>query len=889
MKRQQETTCAYCGVGCGVQATVQDDAVIAVAGSPGHPANRGRLCVKGSALHETLDHSARLLHPEVGGQRVDWPQAIQAVAEGLQDTIRRHGPDSVAFYVSGQLLTEDYYVANKLMKGFIGSGNIDTNSRLCMSSAVSAYKRAFGTDTVPGNYEDLEQADLLILVGSNAAWTHPVLFQRMQAARQKHPDKRMVVIDPRRTATAGSADLHLPLRPGTDAVLFNGLLAWLAEHGHLDEDFLTRHTEGLTATLSMARRTAASVASVAEQCGLTLEQVETFFRWVAATPRTVTFYSMGINQSTSGVDKANAIINLHLATGRIGKPGAAPFSITGQPNAMGGREVGGLANQLAAHMEWDDPAAVERVARFWGASSMASGPGATATELFEHIEQGQIRAVWIMATNPVVSMPEADRVRRALQQCDLVIVSDCMAHTDTLDLAHIRLPATGWSEKDGTVTNSERRISRQRALVPAAGEARHDWWIMSQVAAAMGWGDRFQYRQPVDVFREHAQLTAYENEGQRDLDLGAWADITAAEYDALTPLQWPVNAQWPMGRPRFFADGQFHTPNGRARLIPIHPRTPQSSQDAQQPYRLNTGRLRDQWHTMTRTGIAARLTSHISEPRVSMHPDDAAREQLQDGDWVSIRGSGTSGADGKTASEFCARIDCTRDQRPGELFVPIHWTRQYASQAVASSLVPGHVDPISGQPELKHAVVSVSPWTPSRQGFCWLPQALADPPWPAWIRRDLSGGTLYQIAVEAFSGREWLQQRWPAAQFQSFVDAYAETERVAAFLDGRLSAVIWLQPRLPEVNPEWVDQLLAAELETADRRDLLAGRSGGVADPGPIVCSCYQVGRNEIQSAIGEQGCRSVQALGQSLRCGTNCGSCIPELKTLLERQQQPV
>ncbi|MCH8550638.1 MAG: molybdopterin-dependent oxidoreductase [Natronospirillum sp.] len=875
MKRVCETTCPYCGVGCGVQATVQDDRVLAVSGDERHPANRGRLCVKGSALHETLSHEARLLHPEIQGQRADWDAAIAAVAEGLKETIRLYGPDSVAFYVSGQLLTEDYYVANKLMKGFIGSGNIDTNSRLCMSSAVAGYKRAFGSDTVPGSYEDIDSADLMVLIGSNAAWTHPVLFQRMQAARQKGENRRMVVIDPRRTATAGSADLHLPLRPGTDALLFNGLLVWLADHGGLDTGYVEAHTEGLGAALATARRAAGSLEELADECGLAVSDVHTFYQWFARTPRTVSFYSMGINQSTSGVDKSNAIINVHLATGRVGQPGASPFSITGQPNAMGGREVGGLSNQLAAHMDWDDPEAIDRVARFWNAANMAQEPGAMATELFERVHSGAIRAVWIMATNPVVSMPEAARVREALAQCDLVVVSDCMAHTDTMDLAHIRLPATGWSEKDGTVTNSERRISRQRALVKPAGEARHDWWIISRVAQAMGFDEAFGYQAPVDIFREHAQLTAYENNGTRDLDLAVWADITAAEYQALTPLQWPVNDQWPMGRTRWFQDGRFNTPSRRGRLFPVQPRPPQSAPDSVQRYRFNTGRLRDQWHTMTRTGLAARLTSHVSEPRLAMHPEDAGREGLQDRDWVCLRSAGQAAR---------VRIEITKDQRRGDVFLPIHWTRQYASQAVASSLVPTRIDPISGQPELKHAVIQLEPWQPEVQGYCWLPEPLQGPPWAAWFRRDLEGGTLYQWAGNRFSARQWLEARSPEADFQIYSDAGSGAERVAAFVQGQLKAVIWLGQALPDIAPEWIAEQFSSEtIDAATRRDLLAGRSSGVPDVGPMICSCHQIGRFQIEHAILAEGCCSVEALGRELRCGTQCGSCIPDLRDLLQ------
>lgn len=898
MKKQQETTCAYCGVGCGVRATVHDERVIAVEGSTRHPANRGRLCVKGSALHETLAPTARLLQPYVQGAVVSWDTAITAVAEGLQDVIRRHGPDSVAFYVSGQLLTEDYYVANKLIKGFIGTSNIDTNSRLCMSSAVAAQKRAFGSDTVPASYEDLDEADLWVLTGSNAAWTHPVLFQRMQAARQaaqqsKATVKRMVVIDPRRTATAESADLHLALKPGTDATLFNGLLVWLHQHGLIDPHYVQQHTQGFAAALNTAERTAGSVAQVAEACDLPPADVEAFYRLAAHTPKMVTFYSMGINQSSSGVDKAHAIINVHLATGRIGKPGAAPFSITGQPNAMGGREVGGLANQLAAHMNWENPDDVHRVERFWRAPNMACGPGLVATDLFDAIGQGKIKAVWIMATNPVVSMPDADRVRAALAACELVVVSDCMAHTDTLDMAHIKLPATGWSEKDGTVTNSERRVSRQRALVKPAGEARHDWWIITQVARAMGFSAGFPYQQAVDVFREHAQLSAYENDGSRDFNLSLYADITAAEYDAMVPLQWPITAQNPMGTPRMFGDGRFFTDNHKARFFPIVPRAPEkqpvtsdSSSVGSGDFYLNTGRLRDQWHTMTRTGLADRLMQHSPEPRVYMHPEDAARLAVRDGDWLQLD------AHSMGRDEIVARVACTDHQRRGELFMPIHWTAQNSSHGRVGRLIPAVVDPISGQPELKHAVVRAQRWEPMQQGVVWLPQALANPPWDVWTRRDVAGMVVYQFAhLTPWSPKAAIanlgQPGEPALLVQSYEDAVQQSQRVVWQTAGHQHAMAWVSRIMPEPDLRWVAECLRQDnLSRQDQRDLLAGRSGGQMDPGPTVCSCHQVGEYVIRQAIRADGVQSVAGLGKRLKCGTQCGSCIPDLQRILASER---
>ena len=532
------TTCAYCGVGCGVSMQPHADG-FAASGDPQHPANHGRLCVKGSALGETLGLQGRLLQPEIHHQPVSWSQALDAVAQGLQATMDEYGPQSVAFYGSGQLLTEDYYVANKLMKGFIGAGNMDTNSRLCMSSAVVGYKRAFGADAVPCNYEDLELADCVILVGSNTAWAHPVVYQRLVKAKANRPDMQIIVVDPRTTATCDLADLHLALRPGADAALFCGALNALAETGKLDTDFLQNHTLGATETLRAAQ--AWSLDKTAEYCGLPSSQLQAFYQRVADSQRMVTLYSMGINQSTSGVDKCNAIINLHLASGHIGRPGCGPFSITGQPNAMGGREVGGLANQLACHMGFT-PTEVDRVSRFWKSDSVARAPGLSAVELFHAIESGEIKAVWIMGTNPLVSLPDADRVRAGLARCPLVIVSDIMRDTDTTRFAHILLPALGWGEKNGTVTNSERCISRQRSFLTAPGEAKPDWWILSQVAQRLGFGDAFAWQHPADIFREHASLSGFENAGERAFDISGLAQLSNEQWDAMRPIQWPVNA-----------------------------------------------------------------------------------------------------------------------------------------------------------------------------------------------------------------------------------------------------------------------------------------------------------------------------------------------------------
>jgi assimilatory nitrate reductase catalytic subunit len=489
-----KTTCPYCGVGCGIVATKTSDRTVEVKGDPDHPANRGRLCSKGTHLGETVGLEGRLLAPMMGNTQVSWDEALDAVAGGFRAAIDTYGPDSVAIYGSGQLLTEDYYAANKLMKGFIGSGNIDTNSRLCMASAVAAHVRAFGEDVVPCSYDDIEAADLIILVGSNTAWCHPIIWQRIDAARAARGTK-LVVIDPRRTETAASADLHLPIRADGDTAVFNGLLAEMKRRGLVDEAYLAAHVDvpdGFWDKLD---------CDVAGLTDIPAGSLAAFFNLVGEHPKTLTLFSMGVNQSLGGVDKANAIINFHLASGRIGKPGAGPFSITGQPNAMGGREVGGLANTLAVHLGFSvaDRATAQA---FWNSPGVAPGPGLKAIDLFRAVDAGTIKAIWIMATNPAVSMPDAGFVRAALAKCPLVIVSDIIADTDTAKLAHIRLPALGWGEKDGTVTNSERVVSRQRAIFVPPGEARADWAIIADVARRMGFDRGFDWQSNAEVFAE---------------------------------------------------------------------------------------------------------------------------------------------------------------------------------------------------------------------------------------------------------------------------------------------------------------------------------------------------------------------------------------------------
>ena len=671
------TTCPYCGVGCGVLATQKHDGSLSISGDKTHPANFGRLCSKGSALADTVDLDQRLLYPQVNGERTSWNSAIHAVSDGFKRVIDQYGADAVAFYVSGQLLTEDYYVANKLMKGFIGSANIDTNSRLCMSSAVAGYKRAFGSDSVPCSYDDLEQADLIVIEGSNTAWCHPVVFQRISKAKQQRPQLKIVVIDPRKTATCEIADHHLPLQSGTDTMLFNGLLQYLYQHQHIDSEFIDGHTEGFAAAIA-ASQSATDITAVAEYCGLEQQDVTAFYQLFANTEKVVTLYSQGVNQSSSGTDNSNSIINCHLVTGRIGKPARGPFSITGQPNAMGGREVGGLSNQLAAHMDLDNPSHHDLVSRFWQTDNLASQAGAKAVDMFNDVASGKIKAIWIMATNPAVSLPDVNKVRQALSTCELVVVSDCEANTDTTQYADILLPALAWGEKCGTVTNSERRISRQRQFLPHPAEAEEDWWIISQVAEAMGFADAFNYQSSADIFREHAALSGFENEGQRDFDISALAKLSNDEYDQLMPIQWPINRQYPQGCQRLFTDKHFFTPNGKARIISIEPHLPVNSTSSDYPLILNTGRIRDQWHTMTRTARSAKLNGHIPEPILEIHPSDADQYQLENNALAQV--------DSLWGTLF-ARVQISEGQRIGSVFVPMHWNQQYAALSCVDALV----------------------------------------------------------------------------------------------------------------------------------------------------------------------------------------------------------
>ena len=879
-----QTTCAYCGVGCGINARVTDPELhlVEIQGQEDHPANFGRLCSKGSALGETVSLENRLLTPYIGQQKASWTQALDQVASRLKDTIEQYGPESVALYGSGQLLTEDYYVANKLMKGFIGSANIDTNSRLCMASTVAGQKRAFGSDTVPGSYEDLELADLVVLVGSNTAWCHPVLFQRIRAAKERRPNMKIVVIDPRRTDSCDIADLHLPVKAGTDVALFNGLLCWLADQGAVNQDFVSRFTNNFNQALFSAKRTAGSITELADVCDLDAADLERFFSWFTETDKTVTAWSQGVNQSVAGTDKVNAIINCHLATGRIGRPGSGPLSLTGQPNAMGGREVGGLANQLAAHMDFSDPDDIDRVSRFWNAGNIVKGPGKTAVDLFEAVERGDIRFVWIMATNPAVSMPNAGQVRKALSQCPTVVVSDCIELTDTSEYAHIRLPAAGWSEKDGTVTNSERRISRQRSLFPLSGDSKPDWWILSQVGKRLGYEQVFDYLHPGEIFQEHAALSAFENDEAgklRDFNIGAVSELTNEQYDALEPFQWPL----PSGKSvssdnqRLFAEGGFYTGDRKAKFV-VTDFVPQKNQpDDDYPLLLNTGRVRDHWHTMTRTGLSPRLSQHIDEPFIQVNPADADRFGLVENELCRVTSDHGSAV-------VRAKVDSHINE--GNVFMPMHWTRRNSRTGHTGLLVNPETDPYSRQPDFKHSPVRIERYKVPLHGllisrqkqrlehFDYATEVRATD----CFRYELAGNAIEEQCVEMTgSDRERID----------YCDPVSGVKRSAWFALGRLQAVLLVSEKqevLRSCDRGWLQQAFQQEdIPFADRWRLLAGMPPSGEDAGKVVCACFGVGEKSICRAIEQEGYTETAQIGKVLKAGTNCGSCLPEIRRLID------
>jgi len=889
------TTCPYCGVGCGVLASVSATDGISISGDPHHPANAGKLCSKGLALGQTFEDEHRLLQPVIDNQSVTWGEATRHIARTFRETIECFGPESVGFYVSGQLLTEDYYVVNKFVKGWLGTANIDTNSRLCMASSVAGHKRAFGSDIVPGCYEDLDNTDLVVLVGSNLAWCHPVIYQRIMANKAKRPDLKIIVIDPRRSITADKADLYLGIKPDGDTLLFNALLDYVHRHGKTDQQYIDDHVTGFDESLAMA---SASVdGDLAHKLGLQAHDLDRFFTLFAQTPNVMTIYSQGVNQSRTGTDKVNAIINCHLATGRIGKPGMGPFSITGQPNAMGGREVGGLATMLACHRDLDNEVHQSQVQRFWQSPRIASRPGLTATELFKAVGSGRIKAIWIMATNPVDSLPEADTVASALAACPFVVVSEVTQRSDTLRYANVVLPAQAFGEKDGTVTNSERRISRQRRFKRPAGQAMPDWWAVSRVAQHMGYTHSFDYHSPAQIFTEYARLSSFENDGHIDFDIGACANLEEHEYNSLRPFQWPRNsAQSPpletdshsIDQPiRFFSKGHYFTPDSRARMIAVNSAVPGNHQLSDlYPLVLNTGRIRDQWHTMTRTGYSSRLMGHRAEPFIELNSGDALIHGIADADIVMIK---------SPAGNILARAMHSDRQSPGQVFMPMHWSDQFASRARVDVLLDAIVDPVSRQPASKNQAVSIQRFAANSYAFLLTRRepVLRDmPEIEYWALSPIDSGWRTELA-SSIGVTELISKLDPVIhthaedkQLQQISYCDKQIQRFAWFDQrGQLHALLFLAPHTVELSRSWAISLLARQFaDDRQRWQLMAGRAASdQPDKGAIVCSCFSVGDKEIARAIRLGGCATTEAVGQRLSAGTNCGSCRNEIDVLVK------
>ncbi|WP_372409009.1 molybdopterin-dependent oxidoreductase [Acinetobacter radioresistens] len=901
-----QTTCPYCGVGCGVTAHVTptpSGLKVAIEGDVNHPANYGKLCIKGSNLADTLGLETRVLEPIIGRKDqqeiTSWDTATSIISKKFQQCIDQYGRDSIAFYVSGQLLTEDYYVVNKFVKGYLGTANIDTNSRLCMSSAVAAHKRVFGEDIVPASYEDFEHTDMVVLVGSNTAWCHPVLYQRIMQAKEQR-NLFVVVVDPRFTSTCEAADLHLPILPGQDVALFNGLLQYLWKNGHADHKFIAQYTQGLEQTLVQSE-TESSIEAVAQRTDITADKLRNFYEKFAQTEKVMTLFSMGVNQSSQGVNKANSISNCHLLTGKIGKLGAAPFSMTGQPNAMGGREVGGLANMLAAHLELENESHQQLVQNFWQSPYIAKQAGLKAVDLFQAVESGKIKAIWIMATNPVVSMPDADQVKRALEKCDFVVVSDICQNTDTSQYADVLLPALGWGEKDGTVTNSERRISRQRAFLDIPGQAKADWWAISQVAQKMGFSG-FDFNNSHDIFLEHARLSAEQNShlSQRSetpyfryFNLKGLTDLSLAEYNELKPVQWPV---WSKDQAdhlvtRLYSQGQFSHADGKAKFIAVSAVDPFYPICSEFPLILNTGRIRDQWHTMSRTGLSANLSTHRAEPYCEIHPHDALKYGIKDDELVEVK---------SRWGNCVLRAMVSDNIRRGQVFAPIHWNDQVASDARIGKIVNPVVDAISGEPEFKHTPVLIQPFHIQWQGVFYVRQgfektvqsSIENMVW--WVKITTTKALRYELADrQKFAHTtEHLKELFPfqdeSFEWLNLEDQTAHISHTVVLKEGHLIASLYIAPKALLPDRDWIANLFKRErLSAMHRKALLAGQPMSmVNNEGPLVCSCFKVGKNRIIETIKTKNITDEKQITACLKAGGNCGSCLPEIRGLIKACQ---
>ncbi len=898
------TTCPYCGVGCGVLIETAAGRIVAVRGDPDHPANRGRLCTKGASLAATLGETGRVLEPELRRTRAEprtrigWNDALDVAAERFDAIIGTHGPDAVGFYVSGQLLTEDYVAFNRLARGVVGTNNIDTNSRLCMASAASGYKLTLGADAPPPCYDDIDHADCLFIAGSNAAWAHPVLFRRIEAAKAANPAMKIIVVDPRRTETADAADLHLAITPGTDVALMNAMLHVIVWEDLVDVRFVDAHTRGFADTKALVREfTPRAVAGV---CGVHEEDIVGAARMFARSKATLSLYCQGLNQSAAGTAKNVALINLHLASGQIGRIGAGPFSLTGQPNAMGGREAGGMATTLPGHRDVADAEHRAEIASIWRVGELPSRSGLAAVELFEAAADGAVRALWIACTNPAQSLPDLRVVRRALERAEFVVVQEAFA-TETTAFADLLLPAATWGEKEGTVTNSERRISRVRRAVEPPGMAWPDWRIAIEFGrrlakrlachrASSGAAPDFESAE--ELWNEHRATTI-----GRDLDIGG---LSYAILDRDGPQQWPYRAGARTGMARLYENGVFATPDGRARFVPTPYAAVADPIDARFPLRLTTGRLRDQWHGMSRTGRTSALAGHVSQPRLALNVDDMALAGLRAGDWAFVA---------SRRGRIAVPVEPSRALRRGHAYMPMHWGSHWlfgpSGEGGVNELTIAALDPHSRQPELKHAAVRVEPARFAWQGW-WIAAAGNDENAALARVREAARGLGYAIVGFAAGPA-------PGVVLHAAADIAPSAARLAA-LDalfgvaaGGCGVLRYDDARSGVARAVRVDgaRLTAAAL-TGDVRShrwlcemLTAGTEvgrlghallrGGDAPPialaerGPVICQCANVAASAIEAALpaAQASDDAVRALGAALGCGTHCGSCLPELRRL--------
>ena len=895
MNQTTASTCCYCGVGCGVLIEHDGEQILGVSGDPSHPANFGKLCSKGSTLHLTGDLDARGLYPELrlgkalARARTDWDNALDHAATVFAETIREHGPDSVAFYISGQLLTEDYYAFNKLARALVGTNNIDSNSRLCMSSAVVGYKRSLGADAPPCNYEDIEQSDCLLIVGSNMAYAHPVLFRRLEEAKARRPEMKVIVVDPRRTDTCELADMHLAILPGTDVALFHGILHILMWEGWIDRRYIDAHTEGFEALKKLVRDYTPGI--VADTCGISVESLQACAEMIGKAPSFLSLWCMGLNQSTSGSAKNSALINLHLATGQIGRVGAGPFSLTGQPNAMGGRETGSLSNLLPGHREAANAEHREEVADYWGVDGLPANTGLTAVELFDAVRTGQIKALWIACTNPAQSLPDQNKVHAALASCPFVVVQEAFFTTETCQFADLLLPAASWGEKDGTVTNSERRISHVRSAVAAPAEARADWAITTDFARRLeqrlrpGQPSLFDFASAEALFDEYKGLTR-----ERDLDLSG---LSYAILDQQGPQQWPFPQGAAYGTARLYGDGQFPTASGRAQFLAEVWRAPQEKRDARYPLTLNTGRLRDQWHGMSRTGTSARAFGHVEEAVLSVHPDEMRRRRLLAGELVKVR---------SRRGSLIVPVQADESVRSGQAYLPMHWGNRFLKGLGSNVLTQPAFDPLSKQPELKQAGVEVEkvelPWQlyalvegdvqqrlsalrPLFEDFAYASLSLTGRERPALQIRAamaVAPDTALLAQIDALLGLD----DGPVLAYDDPRRTVGKRVRIeegritALRLAGETAARDWLKGL-------WSEGKADAEL----RRWLLAplstppGNSSKAS--GKTLCNCLNVSEAAVCAGIARG--LDLDGLKQELKCGTSCGSCVPEIKRLLATQ----